>query len=290
MRRALGVATSAAIVLVGSGATAAISAPNAPAAHASTPHLAVTASKGSFKVTGPTSFAAGRVAFSLHAVGKERETAFMSFKKGYGLKDLRADLETLGESDHVSKSGLRHLNRAINHTHLWGGLDAIAGQTLRGTVVLPKAGTYYIVDDSNAVPSHAQKLKVTGPAVHRAKPHSDATVTALTAVRFGGAKVLPAHGTITFRNKSTESPHFLDLIQVQPGTTKKDVLNAFTSNAGPAPFLGAQAGTDVLGKGLSQTLSYKLPKGTYAEVCFFPDPKTGMPHAFMGMIRIVTLK
>jgi hypothetical protein len=33
-----------------------------------------------------------------------------------------------------------------------------------------------------------------------------------------------------------------------------------------------------------------LPPGTYAVMCFFPDPKTGDPHAFMGMVRIVHLK
>jgi hypothetical protein len=32
-----------------------------------------------------------------------------------------------------------------------------------------------------------------------------------------------------------------------------------------------------------------LPAGDYAEVCFFPDLETGMPHAFMGMVRIVHL-
>jgi len=48
--------------------------------------------------------------------------------------------------------------------------------------------------------------------------------------------------------------------------------------------------TDVLSPGQSQTLTYTLPKGTYAEMCFFPDLKTGMPHAAMGMVRIVHLK
>jgi hypothetical protein len=32
-----------------------------------------------------------------------------------------------------------------------------------------------------------------------------------------------------------------------------------------------------------------LPAGDYAEMCFFPDLKTGMPHAMMGMVRIVHL-
>ena len=49
------------------------------------------------------------------------------------------------------------------------------------------------------------------------------------------------------------------------------------------------AGIDAINPGLSETVSYNLPKGTYAELCFFPDPRTGEPHAFMGMVRIVTL-
>jgi hypothetical protein len=112
----------------------------------------------------------------------------------------------------------------------------------------------------------------------------------LTTRRFGGAKVLPAKGTITFRNKSSESPHFLDLLHVKKGTTKTDVFNALMSNNPPTFFLNGQVGTDPVGEGNAQTLTYNLPKGEYVEVCFFPDPKTGMPHAFMGMIGIVTLK
>ena len=37
------------------------------------------------------------------------------------------------------------------------------------------------------------------------------------------------------------------------------------------------------------TVTYHLTKGEYVLLCFMPDPKTGMPHAFMGMIGIVHL-
>jgi hypothetical protein len=259
--------------------------------------LHITISKGHFKVAGPRTFAAGRVALTLTAVGNEREVEVGSLKKGYTFKDVRADLTAFGEKQgsgpngSTPKSALKHLNRVINRTNLYGGLDAQAGQTLRGTVVLPTAGTYYIFNDSGQLPNHPTKLTVTGPEVTRAAPDSTATVTALTKRRFGGAKTLPAKGTITFKNDSTESPHFLDLIHVKQGTTKKEVLTALLSGGnGPPPFaLKGEAGTDTVGKGFSQTLTYNLPKGEYIEVCFFPDPKTGMPHAFMGMIGIVQL-
>lgn len=293
----LGMAVGTAAVLVGAGSGVALSAPKAHQALASTPTISVTISKTHFKVSGPRTFQAGRVAISLTAVGNERTFGIASLKPGYTFKDVRSDLLAFGKKQGSGKNGstpksaLKHLNRVINNTNLYGGLDAVGGQTLNGTVVLPTAGTYFAFKDAG-LPSHPTKLTVTGPEVTRADPGSTATVKALTTRRFGGAKTLPAHGTITFMNDSTESPHFLDLLHVKEGTTKKQVLDAFMSNSkAPPPWVRkGQAATDTVGEGNAQTLTYKLPKGQYVEVCFFPDPKTGMPHAFMGMIAMVHLK
>ena len=103
---------------------------------------------------------------------------------------------------------------------------------------------------------------------------------------------LPAKGTIEFYNKATNSPHFLFLMHVKKGTTRKTMIKALQSGPGQGPniFRNGSLGTDVIFTGHSQTLTYDLPAGDYAEVCFFPDLKTGMPHAFMGMVRIVHLK
>jgi hypothetical protein len=292
---ALGVAAIAAVGLVGAGAGAAVGASGAHASLAPTPHLQVTMTKTKFTIAGPTTFKAGRVALSLTSTGKEHEVSVASLKKGYTFHDVRADLTAFGTKQGTGKNGstpksaLKHLDRVVSNVNFYGGLDAVAGQTIRGTVVLPKPGTYIIVNDSGNLPSAPHKFIVTGPAVKRADPGATATVTALTARRFGGAKTLPAKGTITFKNKSTESPHFLALLHVKTGTTKADVLTALQSNGPPSFALPGQAGTDVVGEGQSQTLTYNLPKGEYVELCFFPDPKTGMPHAFMGMIGIVTL-
>ena len=36
-------------------------------------------------------------------------------------------------------------------------------------------------------------------------------------------------------------------------------------------------------------MSYNLPKGTYVLLCFVADDLTGMPHAIMGMHKVVVL-
>jgi hypothetical protein len=279
------------------GAGAGVAAPHATSANPTTPKIKVTASKTSFKVSGPTTFSTGRVELVLKAVDKERTAEIARLKGSYTFKDARTDIKKFSAKDgkgpngSTPKSALKHLNRLINHVDFYGGLDSLPGQTESGTMVLPKAGTYIVFNDSGNLPKQPHKLTAVGPKVKRSAPKSTATVTAKTSRRFGGSKTLPAKGTITFTNKSKESPHFLGLLHVKKGTTKKQVLQEFESNGqGPNYFLKGQAGTDTVGEGNSMTLSYKTPKGTYAEICFFPDPKTGMPHAFMGMIRIVTLK
>jgi hypothetical protein len=289
----------ATVGLVAAGVGAAVSAPQTKHPQAkhpqATPQLRATIGMAGLTVRGPKTFKAGRVGISLKSYGDEHTFEVASLKKGYTFQDARKDVQTFGPllgsgpNGSTPKSALIVLNRVINNTKFYGGLDALPGQTVRGTVVLPKAGVYIAFDDTNA-PAHPVRLVVTGPPAVRAMPKSTATVTALTARRFGGSKVLPAKGTITFKNKSTESPHFLSLLHVKAGTTKKDVLTGLESNGPPSFILPGQVGTDILGKGMSQTLTYSVPKGEYVELCFFPDPKTGMPHAFMGMIGLVTLK
>jgi hypothetical protein len=294
-RQSVGVSAAAiaAVGLIGAASGTALSAPQAHHALAHTPKLSITMSKKHFTLTGPTSFRAGRVAVSLKAVGGDRTIEFVSFTKGYSFAHLRADLEAFGKGQGAmgeTKAGLRHLNNAVRHTHLYGGFDATSS-TVKGTVVLPKAGTYIVYDDTTELPARPKTLTVTGPEVKRAAPHSTATVIATNAKRFKGPKTLPAHGTITFKNAATNSPHMLVLQQVQKGTTRKQVIDYLeTGSQDPPPFgLPAGVSTDVLGEGNSQTLTYHLPKGQYVEMCFFPDLQTGMAHALMGMVDMVNL-
>jgi hypothetical protein len=286
--------TAAAIGLGAGGAGAAVRSPGVRAGAPSPPLLKATISKKGLALSGPRTFAPGRIAISLKSVGNEYTAELVSFRPGYTFAKFKADVGAFAASagpNGPTKAGLKHLDNAIAHSTLYGGLDAVAGQTLTGTFVLPKAGTYWLYNDTE-LPAQPKKLTATGPAVTRATPASSATVTAKNGDRFGGAATLPATGTITFRNVSTNSPHFLDLQHVKAGTTRQQVLTFLLNGANGEPSFGlnGQANTDAISPGHAQTLTYSLPKGEYVEMCFFPDPVTGIPHALMGMIRVVHLK
>ena len=295
MGRAVSVAAAgAAVALVGAGfgAGTGVASPHARSAGSLTPTIKVVAGKHSFKVSGPTTFSAGRVALVLNSKKGDHAAEIASLDSGYTFKKVRKDFRIF---NHLSKKGkggskkaLKHLDRLVKNVNFYGGLEA-KNQKERATVVLPTAGKYFVVDDTHA-PKRAEKLTVTAATTPRPAPKSSVTETALTKRRFGGPTHLPAKGTITFKNKSNESPHFLALLHVKKSTTKKQAFNEFTGKSKTNYFLKDQAGTDVLGEGMSQTLHYNVPKGKYVEFCFFPDPKTGMPHVFMGMLRMVHLK
>ena len=292
----LGIAVAAVAGLVSAGANGAAAAPRKAAALYERPYVDVkiTATK-LVAHTGGGALATGRLDVSLQAVGGEREVQLVRFDPGYGFKDFRDDIRTFGSSfgqNGPSKKGLKALNHAIDNTTGYGGLYAPKGHTRRGTLLLDQEGTYVIFDDSHNLPRHATPITISGSAGPQTLQKTDGFVKAKTNRRFGGDDVLPAKGNITFKNVSTESPHFLALNHVKEGTTRKQVLDYFNSGAQGRPSfaLKGSAGTDAMGSGHAQTLHVNLPAGQYAEMCFFPDPKTGMPHAFMGMIRMVHLK
>lgn len=294
-RSALAVTAAATGAVLAAGGMPALGTPHVQAVRSvvvPTPTLSVTMGKGvPMKVVGSRTFSAGRLNLTLHAKRGEQEFTVARLHKGYTLAKLRRDFATYGQAqDDPTPAALKALNRIVRRTTFFGGLDSGTGHTtVSGSVVLPKAGKYYLLDDTDG-PAQGGKLAlhVTAKAGSRTMPAVTAHVAATNSDRFRGSRNLPASGTIEFTNKSSKSPHFLFLIHVKNGTSRKDVLKGLQSNK-QGPFLNNGIGTDVVHMGKSQTLTYSLPAGDYAAVCFFPDLNTGMPHAFMGMVRIVHL-
>jgi hypothetical protein len=246
-----------------------------------------------FEVSGPRTLSAGRVNLVLHAKKGEQDFTVLRLHKGYTLAKLQQDFGTFfSAEENPTPAAMKAINRIVRRTTFVGGIDSGTGhKTVRGSIVLAKPGAYYLI---NLAPNGAApvKLHVTAKAGTRATPAATARVRSINAERFRGSATLPASGTIEFTNDATNSPHFLNLLRVKAGTTRKDVVKALQCggpDCAPPPFLRDSVGTDVLDPGKSQTLTYTLPAGDYAEMCFFPDLKTGMPHAMMGMVRIVHL-
>jgi len=167
------------------------------------------------------------------------------------------------------------------------------GETVTETV---SPGTYYLVDLANP-PAGAPQL--TTLTVKPAKAHveqdsdlaSQTVVSATSADRFIAPRTWRHEGTYTFRNTS-DTLHFMELQPVKTGTTDAQIQKYFDSGVQtPPPFMkmGPSGGNDVVSPGYSLQVTYDLPKGTYVLLCFVADDVTGMPHALMGMHKVVVL-
>lgn len=106
---------------------------------------------------------------------------------------------------------------------------------------------------------------------------------------------IPASGRLEFRNDSNAN-HFLSLAKLARGKTMADVRrwirNAQQGGEAPPPIDFRQSvDTGVISGGEEMTLRFRLPPGRYVLICWWPDANMGgMPHAFMGMYRGVTLR
>ncbi|WP_268110553.1 hypothetical protein [Nocardioides pini] len=249
-------------------------------ARAATPHLSALLTKKTIVVKGADDLKAGRAHLEVRGRGI---VEFATFKAGYDVADFTADVNKFG-----AKNDIKALKRALKNTTIIGGL-AGGGS---GTIVFPKPGAYtpFSLGDRGVVTG--KTLVVAGPKRSSKTPRTDGSIIGKNGPAWGGASQLPAKGRFEFKNKA-DQPHFVAMQQVQPGTTTDQVLAFLQSEEeGPPPswLLPASMETGTLSPGRSMTVDYDLPAGQYVVMCFFPDPKMGgMPHALMGMLRMVTL-
>jgi hypothetical protein len=267
------------LLLTQAGADA-TTAPTASRA-APMPHITATITKKAIRLKGPDRIRPGRVKLSVKGNGA---VEFAMFKRGYDLADFTRDVNKFG-----AKNDLKALERALENTTILGGLSG--GST--GTIVLPKAGSYtpFWLGERGVVAGKA--LVARGAKRSTKAPKVDGTIIGKVGPAWGGASTLPAKGRFAFKNKGDE-PHFVVLQQVAEGTTTDQVLQFIQTDDGSSPppswVLAGSMETGTLSPGRSMTVNYDLPAGQYVVMCFFPDPEMGgMPHALMGMLRMIHL-
>jgi hypothetical protein len=217
------------------------------------------------------------------------------------LDTFRADLVDEFSSDPaVAARGTRELNRDFR---AFGLADVVPGYPATVTELL-SAGKYYLMDLGNVGNSPPKPTFTTftvRPSGHDSSDRqggSHGPVIKLTSAdRFVSPGTLPARGTVTVKNVA-DTIHFMAIEPVLKGTTDAQVqawfdsfVNGTPPPPGPPPFAdGPTGGLDVLSPGHQAELTYNLPPGTYMLACFVADDVTGMPHAIMGMHKVVTLK
>lgn len=245
-----------------------------------------------------THVAEGNITFNISTTNAENGTGvtLFRFKKGATFATLdQGLLEEFGQVPNVNPGqGTIDLLRDVT---IYGVADVQAGTPVSATVNLNE-GVYYSFDSSGTTLPTAQNVTrlVVGEGSDRAPSqlpgwlHS-ASVDMTTSDRFQVRGELHAKGSILFSNVS-DTLHFADITPVAPGTTDAQVQAFFDSGSQAQPpwaLNGPSISTDVLSPGKQVVLHYNLPKGTYVLLCFVADDKTGMPHALMGMHKVIHL-
>jgi hypothetical protein len=103
------------------------------------------------------------------------------------------------------------------------------------------------------------------------------------------------HNEGIFVHNSSPELHEMQMQPVVPGTTDDQVQAYFDAIASgqtppPSPFTGLPVGLGAISPDHDAVVHPdRLPPGDYVLLCFVPDDKLGVPHAFLGMHKVVHL-
>ena len=290
LRRAVATATATIVVSAGLAATSGTALAAAP------PVIAVHMHSTDFSVGSPTTRRAGRVTFAVSTDARQGGSLNI-FKTSPGVTAQQVMKEIVADITGAPKVAAAATRALVRDARFYGGADVVPGTPMRVTETL-YAGTYFLVDVSQVFALHKftslHVLHVFGSPVATSFPATSATVFQTSADRFVAPSVLPATGTVLVHN-SADTIHFMDLQPLKPGTTDAQLQAGFDQilkgqHPTSDPTLGPPVGMGVISPGKQVLLSYALKPGTYALLCFISDDKTGAPHAFMGMHKVIQLR
>jgi hypothetical protein len=222
--------------------------------------------------------------------GGGSQVTLFRLNSGVTLDRFRHDLaDEFNQHPKAAADGTRELTQDV---HVMGLADVVKGSPELVTENLAP-GTYYLMDLGNSVLPPALTTLSVRPAGPNIEQDSDLgsqlTATVTSADRFIAPRNWPHQGTYTFKNVS-DTLHMMGIQRVKPGTTDADITKFFNGTSSNVPFMqGPSGGNDVTSPGVTFQVSYNLPAGTYVLLCFVADDKTGMPHAFMGMHKVIVL-
>jgi hypothetical protein len=229
--------------------------------------------------------------------GGGSDVSLFRLKEGKTLADVsRALHEEFSQDPQTAAKGTRDI---LATAIIRGLADVVPGHPETVTEFLG-AGTFWAMDLANppvSGPPQFTKLEVRGGG-HNIEQDSDLPSQVQVSTvdeHFRAPDVWPHEGTYSFTNNA-DVIHFMQLQPVKPGTTDEDVQDFFDAilngkNNVPPPFAaGPTGGNDVVSPGFGLQVTYDLPAGRYVLLCFVADEQTGIPHAFMGMHRVIVLR
>lgn len=257
-----------------------LSAPVAYAATAAKPNV-VRVTGEDFKFDAPDIIPAGLTEFRFLNKGPSlHHLAILKLAGGKTIDDLRAALANPGPPPSWIKE--------------YGGANAPAPGTESNATLTLTPGNYALICfvDIGGPPHFAKGmvrgLQVVPSKARDPKPAASVTMT-LVDYNFKFSSPIRA-GTRTIRvHNAGKQHHEVELVQLAPGKTVKDVLDWIGKPEGPPPGkpMGGIAGME---PGMTQYFTADFTPGKYGLICFLPDVKDGKPHLAHGMVQEITVK
>lgn len=240
-------------------------------------------------VTLPATLQPGLNKFAVSAV-KPGSLAIAMRDADYTVEQLAGDLKAA-----FTKHDLKALRRFEDNVTLMGGVSVAPGKTAKAWLDLP-AGQYVALDSNGGNFGKLTSFSVAGTPTGLIAPEPTAKIKAIKDVTWAKRPAsIPHKGLLQFKNRASNN-HFLFLVKLVRGKTVKDFA-AFMQSEGPGGPTGPppvdfakSMEVNVLSPGHNAIVKYRMPRGNYVLVCFWPDASHhGMPHAAMGMFRGIKL-
>jgi hypothetical protein len=279
-----------------------------PFADLGLPEIAITVTDTAFDGA-PSELEAGRYVLSVTNSSSSEEDAgvgFVQAPEGMTAAELIGFMASLsatpeaadGEAAPAEEEGGTGAPSWYYETEIAGGVYAPAGETAYAVIDL-SAGEWMLWGDLPEATQAPVPVIVTGEApADQPTPAADVTI-AMQEMSFSVDGSLTAGPQTIALTNAGQQPHFLLMIGVPEGTTPEDFLALSAAFAGdPTASPPAGLSFEELTTGIESTdlssggtvwLHADLAAGTYVLACFFPDQETGAPHAFLGMVDVVTV-
>lgn len=224
-------------------------------------------------------------------VRSEKRAHFQLIKpaEGYSKKEAVEDSNRIFESTKV-------LKRFERNTDFAGGVNSMPGAPGVMWADL-EPGRYWAVNTAPHVikANQVAVFRVRGESVGGALP-GETTLTAVSGHAWlADPASIPASGELALSN-SSDANHMFGLAKLKKGKTAADfgawVKKLKNGKDAPPPVkFGVGFESGIVSPGRSMSMAYDAPAGKYVLLCWWPDADHhGMPHAFMGMYRGITLK
>jgi plastocyanin len=221
-------------------------------------------------------------------------TEFRFLNKGPALHHLAIVKLAAGKTVDDLRAALANPGPPPSWVKEFGGANApVPGEESNATLDMTPGNYVLICFVDIGGPPHFAKgmvraLRVVPSKAPDPKPAASVTMTLFDYNFRLSGPIRAGKRTIRVRNVGKQH-HEVQLVQLAPGKTVKEVLDWMGKPEGPPPGK-AMGGVAGMGPGMTEYFTATFTPGKYGLICFLPDMDDGKPHLAHGMVQEITVR